>query len=125
MEQYEIVINPKGYFVPSQAPRMTFFQPPAKGRFTEHHIFFNCETPTQSFMDRTVIPMKGMFGYLFNEKVYTELYPHFYEYLHIHNHVLKKDYNPIHVLLLHLLGGCVLRQQCNFKFELVMTSGHF
>lgn len=68
MEQYEVVINHKEDYIPIRAPKITFFQPPLQGSFTDHHIFLKCETPTRSVMDRTVVPMKGMFGYLFNEK---------------------------------------------------------
>lgn len=70
MEQYEVVINNSGDFVPICSPRMTYFQPPQDGGFTDHHIFFKCESLSQRFTDRTVVPMKGMFSYLFNEKTF-------------------------------------------------------
>ena len=69
MEQIEVVINAQGDSVNIHAPKMAFFPPPST-RFTDHHIFFKCETPSKNYKDKTVIPMRGMFGFLFYEKNY-------------------------------------------------------
>ena len=66
-EQVEVVINAEGESINIRAPKLSFFKMPDSG-FTEHHIFFKCETPTKNFRDKTTIPMQGMYGYLFYEK---------------------------------------------------------
>ena len=67
MDRHEIVINAEGDSVDIRAPQLTYFKSPEQG-FTEHHIFFKCELPSCKVYDKTVIPMRGMFGHLFYEK---------------------------------------------------------
>ena len=67
MEQFEVVINAAGDTVVVHAPRVFNFPAPQEG-FAEHHIFFKCESPWKRTSDKTVIPMRGMYGHYFYEK---------------------------------------------------------
>ena len=66
-DQYEVVINAEGDSINIRAPKITLFTQPAAG-VTEHHIFFKCESPTKHYKDKTTVPMRGMYGFLFYEK---------------------------------------------------------
>ena len=67
MEKFEVVVNASGDSVSVRSPKICNFPQPRMG-FAEHHIFFRCETPEKSFRDKTVVPMKEMYGHYFYEK---------------------------------------------------------
>ena len=71
MQTYDAVINAEGDSIKIRAPKLWYFPTPEQG-FSEHHVFFKCQTPTRKTSDKTVIPMKGMFGHLFYEKKFIQ-----------------------------------------------------
>ena len=67
--KYCVIINFEGDTVGIRHPKLTRLPRPELG-IGEHHVFLKCEQPTRSLSDRTIIPMKGMYGFLFHEKAY-------------------------------------------------------